>query len=132
MLKIIRTNRISDGVVRIQFVAGEAALQQDNFEAQIIEDLQTSWGVEVEKITLTADKFFDGYKQGEKLVNQLQKQILVNNVKNRNLGKMNVFDVTETAPTRYLTEVGEALTLLKQKLQCQMLFVGDNFAVLFC
>ena len=71
MIKIQKTNRISDGVVRIQFVAGEAALKYDDVEQEIIESLKKSWGVELGQIQQTASKFFDGYKQNEKLVNQL-------------------------------------------------------------
>lgn len=76
LLKVMKTNRISDGVVRLQFVAGEAALQQDDIEAGILEELKSSWGVELDKITLTAEKFFEGYKSNDRLVNVLQKQIL--------------------------------------------------------
>lgn len=47
MIKIQKTNRISDGVVRIQFVAGEAALKYDDVEQEILESLKKSWGVEL-------------------------------------------------------------------------------------
>ncbi|CAL6020301.1 Alanyl-tRNA_synthetase [Hexamita inflata] len=129
LLKIQRTNRISDGVVRLQFVAGEAALLYDDEECGVVENLKKSWGVELQQIQQTADKFFEGYKSGEKLVNQLQKEILQVRIATRTQGVLNKYQVTESAPTRYLTEVGEVLGQLNQPLNAELLFVGDTFVV---
>lgn len=46
MIKIQRCSRISDGVVRIQFVCGEAALAFEDENDKILEDLRRSWGVD--------------------------------------------------------------------------------------
>ncbi|CAL6020291.1 Alanyl-tRNA_synthetase 3..2792 Trepomonas PC1 GDID01001169 [Hexamita inflata] len=37
--------------------------------------------------------------------------------------------ITKSAPTRYLTEVGEVLGQLNQPLNAELLFVGDTFVV---
>lgn len=70
-VKIIRSKRVSDGVVRIQFVAGERALGYANSESDILHHLKTTWGIAEEEIVKTADRFFDGHKRAEKQSGQL-------------------------------------------------------------
>jgi len=67
---------VSDGVVRIQFVAGEAALKYDDEEANVLNELKKAWNIELGKVVPTATKFFNGYKQTDKLLNMLQKDLL--------------------------------------------------------
>ena len=42
-------------------------------------------------------------------MNQLQKELLKNRLLSRKEGIVNKFSVTESAPTRYLSEIGEVL-----------------------
>jgi len=61
-IKILKTQRISDGIVRLYFVAGEKAIAQSNQEAEILFHLSSSWGVSQQEIPATAERFFAGYK----------------------------------------------------------------------
>jgi alanyl-tRNA synthetase len=62
-VRIIRSSRISDGIVRLEYVAQERAIDLLNNEASILNQLCQEWGVEQEKITDTASRFFNGYKK---------------------------------------------------------------------
>ena len=66
-------------------------------------------------------------------MNQLQKDLLKDRIMRRNKGQLNKFVATESAPTRYLSEVGEALSVEGKQvsLGCKMLFIGEKFVV-FC
>ena len=44
-VRIIRSSRISDGIVRLEYVAQERAIEVLNHEAGILEDLCEAWGV---------------------------------------------------------------------------------------
>ncbi|GIQ89562.1 hypothetical protein KIPB_012061, partial [Kipferlia bialata] len=71
-IRVLRSNRLSDGVVRLYFVAGDAAADETAAQACILDSLQKEWGVEQQDILMTADRFFDGYKVYGRQVGQLR------------------------------------------------------------
>jgi len=83
-IKLIKSTRISDGILRLYFVAGENALKKLNEEAAILHNLTNGrkqihthvanvcsfhvptligWGVTQQEIPKTAERFFEGYKK---------------------------------------------------------------------
>jgi alanyl-tRNA synthetase len=85
LIKVLRTNRISDGIVRLYYVAGEAALRQTNVEKSILTTMQSSWTVTLDEMVTTGDRFFTGYKklstqctkQSEKIIALMAKTLLL-------------------------------------------------------
>lgn len=75
-IKILKAARISDGIVRLYFVAGEQALVLRNKDSDILSTLTGSWGVHQDDIIVTANRFFDGYKKYSSLVSKQNQQIL--------------------------------------------------------
>eukprot|EP00164_Ancoracysta_twista_P003216 GFYU01004295.1.p2 GENE.GFYU01004295.1~~GFYU01004295.1.p2 ORF type:complete len:891 (-),score=379.12 GFYU01004295.1:90-2453(-) len=72
-IRIVKTARISDGIVRLYYVASERALQQVLKEKDILHELCSSWNVSQNEIVPTATRFFDGYKKyGDKVKKQSQ------------------------------------------------------------
>jgi alanyl-tRNA synthetase len=63
LIKIISTSRISDGTVRLTYVAGDLALEQVAQQTRILNSLQNEWKVTRRDVVSTADRFFDGYKK---------------------------------------------------------------------
>jgi len=47
-LRLLKTSRISDGIVRMEYVAQERAIEVLNLEADILSDLCEAWGVNQE------------------------------------------------------------------------------------
>jgi alanyl-tRNA synthetase len=76
MIKLIKSARISDGIVRLYYVAGENALALANVDSHILNGLTSSWGIAADDILPTATRFFDGYKKYANLVQKQNTQIL--------------------------------------------------------
>lgn len=62
-IKIQKTQRISDGVVRLYYVAHERAIEKLNEEQDIMNQLCLTWGVDQTQILPTANRFFNEYKK---------------------------------------------------------------------
>jgi len=63
MIRIIRTHRLSDGVVRLHFVAGERALQYTAEQSHTLRKTCDIWGVQPTELFATADRIFRDYKK---------------------------------------------------------------------
>jgi alanyl-tRNA synthetase len=61
-IKLVKTQRISDGIVRLYYVAHEKAISKMNEEQDIMTELCETWGVDKGAILPTANRFFKGYK----------------------------------------------------------------------
>jgi len=75
-VKMLKTQRISDGVVRLEYVAYERALEENNKDNDIINSLCTEWGVEKSMILKTAERFFSDFKKYSTLSKNQEKEIL--------------------------------------------------------
>ena len=62
-VRILRSSRISDGIVRLEYVCQERAIEKLNLEAGILDDLCEAWGVNQEQIKDTALRFFNDSKR---------------------------------------------------------------------
>ena len=70
-IKIIKSQRISDGIVRLYYVAQERAIEIMNGEFDIMNSLCETWGVDQSQILQSANRFFNEFK---KLTNVTKKQ----------------------------------------------------------
>lgn len=85
-IKILRTERIQDGVERIIFACGEAAIKEWQKEREIISKTSEVFRVPLEKLPETAGRFFEEWKQARKEVEKLNKELaklLVYELENR-------------------------------------------------
>ena len=75
-IKIIKSKRISDGIVRLYFVANKRSLDELDEDSKVIHQLEDLWGVERGVIFQTADRFFSENKKYQtKLKKQSEKLI---------------------------------------------------------
>ncbi|USH00290.1 alanine--tRNA ligase [Thermococcus argininiproducens] len=74
-IKILRTERIQDGVERIIFACGEAAIKQWQKEKEILSKTSEVFRVPPEKLPETAERFFEEWKQARKEVEKLNKEL---------------------------------------------------------
>lgn len=143
LIRIVKSNRISDGVVRVYFLAGDRALDYTAEQTGILNSQMTLWGVEQDKILATGEKFFTGWKQLSNTTKTLTQSLLESRVEAARLQALAgaqgpsprfvSFSVIDDAPTSYLTAVPELVKkhLLKDgALLCDLGFVGEGF--LFC
>ncbi|NJE26271.1 alanine--tRNA ligase [Thermococcus sp. MV5] len=74
-IKILRTERIQDGVERIIFACGEAAIKKWQEEGEILRKTSEVFRVPPEKLPETAERFFEEWKQARKEVEKLNKEL---------------------------------------------------------
>lgn len=74
-IKILRTERIQDGVERIIFAAGEAAVNWMQETERILKRTSEVFRVPPEKLPETAGRFFNEWKEARKEVEKLRKEL---------------------------------------------------------
>ncbi|WP_456420611.1 alanine--tRNA ligase, partial [Thermococcus sp.] len=74
-IKILRTERIQDGVERIIFAAGEAAINWMQETERLLRKTAEIFRVPVEKVPETAERFFSEWKEAKKEVEKLRKEL---------------------------------------------------------
>ncbi|GAB6136464.1 alanine--tRNA ligase [Thermococcus prieurii] len=85
-IKILRTERIQDGVERIIFAAGEAAVDWMQETERLLKRTAETFRVPPEKVPETAERFFNEWKEARKEVEKLRKELaklLVYELENR-------------------------------------------------
>lgn len=121
MIKLLKTNRISDGIVRMIFVAGERALQEANKEGQILHTLCKSWGIHQDMVVPTALRFFTDFKKMSTLAKKQDQQILqlqISNLINR-IDCKNAYVISEQPdPTLYFSFLNQYASILKVCFFC--------------
>ncbi|AFK22023.1 alanine--tRNA ligase [Pyrococcus sp. ST04] len=74
-IKILRTERIQDGVERIIFACGEAAVKEWQRERDLLKKTSQILRVPPEKVPETAERFFNEWKEARKEVEKLRKEL---------------------------------------------------------
>ena len=80
LIKILKTERIQDGVVRIEFVAGENALNRVQDQDNQIQFIVNKLGTNREKILETFSKNIDDLDKSKKKIKSLLKRISIASV----------------------------------------------------
>lgn len=75
-IRILKTCRVSDGIVRLYYVAQERAMEVLNEERDILQKLCDTWSVPKPDILKTANKFFKDYKRLTEQTSQQDQKIL--------------------------------------------------------
>ena len=74
-IKILRTERIQDGIVRIEYSAGEAAVRAVQAQEELIKVAAATLKVPPEKLPHTVERFFEEWKQLKKENERLRGEI---------------------------------------------------------
>ena len=130
LIKIIKTARISDGIVRLYYVAGEHALQLLNEESAVINHLTNDWGIAQDDLLPTASRFFDGYKKYSAQLSKQASTILDLTVKVLLFDpdtKLLVVRSSESTPTLYIANMPQYAEKMKKAAK-GVVFVGEGFA----
>ena len=130
LIKIIKTARISDGIVRLYYVAGEHALRLLNEESAVINHLTTDWGIGQDDLLPTASRFFDGYKRYSAQLSKQASTILDLTVKVALFDphtQLLVVRSAEPTPTLYIANMPQYAERMK-KAGKGVVFVGEGFA----
>jgi alanyl-tRNA synthetase len=74
-IKILRTERIQDGLERIEFAAGMAAIAQMQKKDELLKQAAETLSVQPEEVPKTASRFFEEWKQRGKQVEELATKV---------------------------------------------------------
>lgn len=130
-VRILKTARISDGIVRLTYVARERAIDVLNTETKILGNLCETWGVDQSQIEQTASRFFNEFKrlstqtkkQDQQILNLQVKYLLKENEKKGYYVKSDQSDAT-----LYISFLPQFAELFKEQGK-GICFIGENFAV---
>lgn len=75
LIKITRTERIQDGVERVEFSAGEAAIEAIQNNDAILRESAATFKVKTEQLPKTCDRFFKEWKSFKNEIDRLKSQI---------------------------------------------------------
>jgi alanyl-tRNA synthetase len=73
-IKILKSSKLQDGIVRIEFAAGDAVKQTGKEEAGVLEEIAKKLGVKKEQVPARASELFEKWKNAKKNVKK-KKQI---------------------------------------------------------
>lgn len=72
LIKLIKAERIQDGIVRLEFCAGEVAVEAVQQERKILDDIAEKWGVQKVHLAPSAERFFKEWKEQQKEIEKLK------------------------------------------------------------
>ena len=129
LIKILKTARISDGIVRLYYVAGELALLLLNEESSVINHLTSDWGISQDDLLPTAARFFEGYKRLSTQVSRQASTILDLTVRLHLLdpaSRLLLVRSSEPTSTLYISNMPQHAQRLHESGK-GVVFVGDGF-----
>ncbi|MFX1518960.1 MAG: alanine--tRNA ligase [Promethearchaeota archaeon] len=77
IIRCMSSERIQDGVVRIEFTAGEAAVRYMQQREQLLEKTAQILRVPIDQVPKTANKFFEEWKERGKRIEQLTDELIL-------------------------------------------------------
>ncbi|MGI0072898.1 MAG: alanine--tRNA ligase [Nitrosotalea sp.] len=140
LIKITKAERIQDGVVRLEFVAGEAALKYTQNQDKKISQIVKTLGSSKEKILESFEHVVKDSDDVKKKLKQLIKRTSEPAAKNaiaqaKSLGKIKLYcTVDEELDEEYHIAVGEqAITLDKSLIYCSLIVRNGSIRIVaFC
>ena len=130
LIRILKTGRISDGILRLYFVAGEKALNKISDESEILHELCTSWDVSQNDLVDTASRFFEGYKRFGVQITKKDAQILDLQMKTLFLSDIKniVIRSDQETATQYISLLPQHAGKIKESKK-GVVAIGDTFIV---
>lgn len=140
LIKIIKSERIQDGVVRLEFVSGEAAIKHTQSQDRKISQIVKSLGSSKEKMLESFEHVVKDGDEAKKKVKQIIKRTAAYSAKAaisqaKILGNVKLFSIVEEElDDEYHISVGELATSLdKSLIYCALIVKNGSIRVVaFC
>jgi alanyl-tRNA synthetase len=123
-LKIINTERIKDGIVRIEYMTGDAAIKDVQKQERILKKLAELWSIPFDKVPQTAERFFREWKSLKNQVKDVQRKVASEMIRwavENNVKKIKI-------PVDEFSVVQKALGPYKNKVR-DIMIIGNDFAI---
>jgi len=125
MVKIVDTQKIQDGVVRVKFVVNEYALDFVASQQKILKEVEQVFSVDETSVVKTSEKFFNEWKKLGKQVDKLKdelKMVYLESIKN---SKENEFKLNGDFDMGFLMDIFNKAIIDKTSFK----LVSDKFIV---
>jgi alanyl-tRNA synthetase len=132
LIKITKTERIQDGVVRMEFVSGDTAIRYTQSQDRKISHIVKSLGASKEKILESFEHTIEDAESAKKRLKQLIKRISIPTAKSviseaKNLGKLKLYTtVDKEMDEEFHIAVGEQVIRLDSHMIYCALVLKDN------
>jgi alanyl-tRNA synthetase len=129
-VRLLKSQRISDGIVRLYYVAQERAISVLNDEHDILLKLCDQWKIDQQNILPTATRFFNDYKKLSATTQKQDLKILNLQVKYMLKDDQKVYLVKsdQPDPTMYFSFLPQFAEEI-QKKEKGIIYVGKNFII---
>ena len=130
-VKLLKSQRISDGVVRLTFVAGDRAYEELKNKNGILSQLCELWGIEEGMVLKTAERFFKDYKRLTNEAREQDKRVLSYQVQlalSQPEMKLGLIMSDQQDPTLYFSNLNSFAPKLKDTKR-GIAFLGDSFVI---
>lgn len=75
IIKVLRTERVQDGVERIEYAVADSAINKIQEIDDILRESSEVFGVDQEQLPKTCNRFFNEWKEQQKTIKNLEKQL---------------------------------------------------------
>lgn len=75
IIKVLRTERVQDGVERIEYAVSDSAINKIQEIDDILRESSNIFGVDQEQLPKTCNRFFNEWKEQQKTIKNLEKQL---------------------------------------------------------
>jgi alanyl-tRNA synthetase len=126
---ILSSERIQDGIVRLEYVSGETAIEEIQKRNTTINEVLDLWGIELSVLPMTAKRFFNEWKNQKKEILELKKdkaslESIVLEKKIEKIGKYKVLAEIISGDVEYLSQL--VFTLTKKINNLVILLIDEN------
>ncbi|NHK31057.1 MAG: alanine--tRNA ligase [Asgard group archaeon] len=126
---ILSSERIQDGIVRLEYVSGETAIEEIQKRNTTIHEVLDLWGIELSVLPMTAKRFFNEWKNQKKEILELKKdkallESIILEKKIEKIGKYKVLAEIISGDVEYLSQL--VFTLTKKINNLVILLIDEN------
>jgi len=75
VIKILRTERVQDGVERLEYAVADAGVKKIQENDDILKNSSDIFGVDSDQLPKTCNRFFEEWKEQQKIIKKLEKQL---------------------------------------------------------
>jgi len=123
--KIVNSQKIQDGVVRIKFVVNDYAIKLVETKDEILKNISTVYSVEESSLVKTSQIFFNEWKSQKKEIDSLKTTLKNTYLKNILNSKINEFDLEISYDMGFLMDLFNEIKVKKKSFK----LISDKFII---
>jgi len=128
-IKLINSEKVKDGVVRIEIMVGDKALEKAQESEKILKDIADMWSISINEVPKTAKRFFEEWKEQRKELKAISEELSKPLVKIYLEAEKNdpvVIPLNIIKDSSLIIKLGDEAS--KQYKDRALIILGDNFA----